>query len=168
MPSLVSVAELKARVGTNLADTDLQDLIDQEEALLNRLYGSAAGPVIEKRLPIRAFVYTKRPITSVTTVKETDDGVETTLAAADYRVWPWGLERVGKSWAELVEITYTPENDTLDRKRVIIELCRLTLAPRGVKSESIGGEYSYTAADYTAEREKLIASLNRDKLYGPR
>jgi hypothetical protein len=55
---------------------------------------------------------------------------------------------------------YTPRDDRNLRESVIIDLVRLDLARSAYRSESVGGEMSYTAPpDWEAERFKIMSRL---------
>ncbi len=53
-----------------------------------------------------------------------------------------------------------PADDRAEWRAALLELVRLQLARTALKSESIAGEYSYTAADdWDADRAKLLRRL---------
>lgn len=163
---LVSVAEVRALVKTNKADADLQAIIDREDAAIvrycgphyvdattsftKRFYGTGEGSLF---LPQR--------ILAVETV--TEDGVLLD-PAEDYRVWSdqGRVQRlpVGWYWGDVVDVKYVPQDDREERKAVIIELVRLALEHTAMKSESIAGEYNYSAPDWEVERAALIRRIS--------
>jgi hypothetical protein len=61
----------------------------------------------------------------------------------------------------VITVTYKPYDDREQRKEAIIDLARLTLERTAMKSESIAGEYSYTAWEggWDAERVKVMRRL---------
>lgn len=165
--SLVTPAQVRALVDTDLSDADLADVIAREESALARVIGPLAGERTETayisthpdtaELPI----ILRRP---TDTVEVTDNGVD---ATALVRVQADG-RRVARTdtltWTGPVAVTYTP-TDELEVERVVIELTRLTLTETGYLSETIG-EYSYSrgarggAANPTeSARGRLIATL---------
>lgn len=179
MTSATSIAEVRALVSTPLADDDLQDVIDREEAALARQIGQLSGertqtwhvgdqsgPAASGALP-GAMVSSDRmgplallrPTDAVTV---TDNGVAVT--AEDVRLLRKGtqIERASGGWTgPIVTGTYTP-NDLLEVKGVVIALCRLSLGETGFESETIDG-YSYTrgSASQTpaSQRKALVRSL---------
>ena len=65
----------------------------------------------------------------------------------------------GVTWGAVVAVTYTPVDDTSLRTSVLLDLIRLTLDYRGLQSESVAGEDSYTAGDFEARRQALYRRL---------
>ena len=162
--SFVSVAEVQALVSNELADEDLQAVIDREEAELAARIGPLDGARTETFYPDHAGerLYLRRPTDTVTV---TNDGTAVTLGDDDgeYRLLQRGtvLHLVNDTWGEIVTAAYTP-NDELRVQRVLIELIRLTTTETGYVSERIG-QYSYQRAQTPgaaqATREALINSL---------
>ncbi len=106
-------------------------------------------------------LYLRRPIATVTSI--TVDS--TLLASADYRLWgdEGRIERLtaGALWGEeVIVVVYGPQDDNTLRKSALIDLLRLTLNRSGLKSESVAGEYSYTAFENTdEERARVMGKL---------
>lgn len=163
--SLLTVAEARVLVKTGLSDPDLQAIINREEALVTDLYGAhyvdANTTVVESLSGGGASLFLRRPLTSVTSIVE--DGV--TLTADDYRVWgkQGRIERlpVGTKWLAgvVIAVTCVPYNDNERRKAAIIELVRLTVQRTVMKSESVAGEYSYTAPEWDTARRAVLRGL---------
>jgi hypothetical protein len=177
--STLSVAELRAVVNTGLDDTRLGTIIDREELEISRRLGAASDgtttSVVETKPGGWANVYTRRPIVSVTQVREQQflGGSFAVLAATQYYVWTdeGRIERLpaitggalawssGGAWGPLIEVTYVPSDDRERRKLAIIEFVRIALERTAMKSESVAGEYSYTAPEWDALRATLYRSL---------
>ncbi len=174
MTSLLTIAEVRALISTGLSDADLQDVIDREEAWMIRAFGAhytAGQSVTEIFAGERTrSLYLRRPIATVTSI--TADGE--TLDSDDYRLWGdegrierlpigslWGWRGEGGIWfEETITVVYTPQDDNDLRKSALIDLLRLTLNRSGLKSESVAGEYSYTAFENTdAERARVMKRL---------
>jgi hypothetical protein len=162
MSSLVTVAEVKTLISTSKSDTEIQAVIDREEAEVIRLYGAhyvAATSVSETLAGGGRHLLLRRAVASVTTVTE-DDAALTSLS---YRVWgsQGRLERLPlySTWGEVVVVSYVPTDDSARRRPVIIELVRLALEHSAMKSESVAGEYSYNAPEWLVERGNLLRSL---------
>ena len=154
MASLVSIAEVRALVRSRLSDTDLQVVIDREEAWLATKVGTLTGERTETYRPDlgNSPLYLGRRAESVVV---TDDGV-TLVADTDYlftpstgmirrvswveQVPPWREQRL--AWRGVVAVTSTP-SDTAAVKRAVIELVRGVVSETGLDSETIG-DYSYT------------------------
>lgn len=169
MSSLVSPADVRVLVQTSVPDADLQSLIDRVESEVVRHFGPhyATGQTVTEMLDTKNMgsLYLRRRLSAVTSIKEQSLSATTTLVltSVQYRVWgeQGRVERLprGSSWADLVEITYTPENDNARRKSVIIDLVRLALSRTVMRSESVGGEYSYSAPEWEQERAGILSRL---------
>lgn len=176
--SLVTIAEARALLKTALTDSELQDVINRAEVDVTRLYGAHPDGVTTVTEILRGGetnLYLRRRIAAVTTVVETSGGSSTTLTAGwtdDYYVWGAGgyLERrspgvladtLGAAiWGELLTVTYLPYDDRAERRAVIIDLVRLALERTAMKSESVAGEYSYTAPDdWEASKNAVLQRL---------
>lgn len=175
---LINVDELKARVPTDLNDTALGQIIDEEEAEVVRRFGAHAssGSVVETIDSEKACnVFLPRRINSVSTVTEGDGITQTALAPADYRIWPneGRLERIATlgitiEWQPHVVITYTPQDDEKERQRILVELCRISIERQIMKKETVGQQdYSYVAPDdWEKEREKVLSKLQHFVIIG--
>jgi len=177
--STLSVAELRALVNTGLNDALLQAIIDREELEIARRLGAASDgtttSIVETKPGSSANVYTRRPIASVTLLREQQilGGTFAVLAATQYHVWTaeGRIERLpaitggalawssGGAWGPLVEVTYIPTDDRGRRKTAIVEFVRIALERTAMKGESVAGEYSYTAPEWDELRAKLYRSL---------
>jgi hypothetical protein len=160
--SLATVAEVRALVNTNLDDSQLQAVIDREEEDVTRLYGAPYAALSYDTETLEGGgcnLMLHRPLSTVTSV--TEDSAA--LAATDYRVWgrQGRLERLpaGSTWGVVVTVVYTPVDDNNKRKRTIIELVRLATERTAMKSESIAGEFSYTAPDWEVEHARVLRSI---------
>ncbi len=177
--STLSTAELRAVVNTGLSDTLLEAIINREELEITRRLGAASDgsttTIVETKPGGLANVYARRPIVSVTQVREQQflGGTFATLAAAQYYVWTdeGRIERLpaitggalawssGALWGPLVEVTYVPADDRERRKLAIIEFVRIALERTAMKGESVAGEYSYQAPEWDVLRATLYRSL---------
>lgn len=170
--ALLTVAQLRAHVETDLDDTALQAILDSEEGEIVKRYGAHASATELLRGGERLLFLT-RPAASITSVTEEVDGVfaepsVTVLAADDYRIWQGGryLERLTTGtnprlyWGDRVTVVYTPADETAQRTLILVNLCKLAIRYTGADSESVGaGDYSARERDYAAERTKLLRQL---------
>jgi hypothetical protein len=159
--NLLTVDEARALVSTGMSDSDLLSVIEREEAWLVRAYGphytallSVTETVAGRRM---RNLYLRRPIATVTSV--TADG--TLIDSDQYRLWgdEGRIERLpyGSVWGEeQIVVVYGPQDDNALRKSALIDLLRLTLSRSGLKSESVAGEYSYTAFENTDEERARV------------
>lgn len=168
--SLVTPAMIRAQINTSLSDADLQNVIDREEREVIRVagahYTSSTQIITETLTGGRRGINLPRAITSVTALSEATvlgDTPEALTANTDYYVWPelGRIERLpcGRPWGPVVLISYKPADDTDLREAVIIELVRLALEHTALRSETVQGEYSYTAVDWEQARADQLARL---------
>jgi len=170
---------LRAVVNTGLDDTRLSAIIDREEIEIARRLGAASDgsttTIVETKPGGCANIYTRRPIASVTQVREQQflGGTFATLLTTQYHVWTdeGRIERLpaitggvlawssGGAWGPLVEVTYIPTDDRERRKLATCEFVRIALERTAMKGESVAGEYSYTAPEWDALRAMLYRSL---------
>lgn len=161
--SVVTRDEVRARVDTELDDTDLQLLIDDTEAEL----AGDIGPLVGERT--QTFWLDAGAVDELLLQRRTD-AVEVTdnallIADADVRLLHRGtlIRRALGAWGgPVVEVVYTP-NDLAAVKRVVIELLRLATADPTIDSETIGS-YRYQRAtlrhgDIETARRLLIRQL---------
>ncbi|MFQ5775859.1 MAG: hypothetical protein ACE5GS_15155 [Kiloniellaceae bacterium] len=156
------------RVETDLSDDELQAMIDEVAAELDRRYGANAAATRILRGGTR-LLSVWRPIDEgqpVTVIEIDAAGVETTLAAADYRVLDGGrtLERLNTgpngrtTWDRLVKITATPISDLKQREEVIVRVVQLEVQARGLTGER-AGDWQASYPDLAAAREAALNSL---------
>lgn len=167
--SLVTLTHLRAMVTTGLDDTQLQTIIDREEAEVVRRYGAhyvdSVTTIVETYQPtgLMRNVFLRRGISSIASVTEQRSlsSQVTPVASTDYAAWyeQGRLERVNGTWGAVVNVTYVPQNDRDLRRQVIIELVRLALEQTAMRSESIAGEHSYTAPEWEQVRVQLYRRL---------
>lgn len=163
--TLVRPADVRALVNTSKSDQELQALISREETALIGHFGAHyvdAATTVTETLEGGGLknLYLRRPLSSVSSVVE-DDALLT--VSDDYRLWAaqGRIERrpAGSTWGDRVVVIYVPADDREQRKAAIIELVRLALERTAMKSESIAGEYSFTAPDWELRRVELYRRL---------
>lgn len=176
--SLVDVATVKAFAPTDLSDSQVQLVIDEAEAAIVQRHGANAGSTVTEQLfGGNRLVLLARPASAITSVVEYRYTTPQTLVAdTDYRfVAPLTLERYGVwwgvrgytgtlVWGHTVTITYTPVDDSPQRKLAIVNLCRLAFAYSGYKSLSLSGVTTEVPLDYQQERERIIAAAAARKM----
>lgn len=166
---ILNNAQLGEHIEHDLSDNALQRLNDAETAEILRRFGSVTTAT--ELLPggtRRLILKQKLGSDGITSVTETVGTTDTILAADDYRLWYGGamLERLDDGtnprsrWGNRVSVVYVPENRLAQRRLVLINLVKLAIEYRGLKSEGVGaGDYSMTVLEYNAERENLLRSL---------
>ena len=161
MAALLTLAQIREHVETDLSNDALQRLIDSEDAEIVQRYG-ALSTQTETLRGGSERLFLSRLVSSITSISEEVGETTTTLAADDYELW-WHqeLDRHGRStWGERVTIVYVPQTMTAQRTAVLTQLVQLAVRYNGVEQESVGsGDYSATSADYQRERERLLRKL---------
>lgn len=164
MSPLLTVTDFRDRATVDAPDHVLYDLISEaEEAIIGR-YGPHPfdNQTIARLLKggdSKVFLKTPIDIAATPLPVITEDG--TLLTADDYQVWDGGLviERWDAKWADPVVVTYVPVSNRMQRKRVVIDLVKLSLTFSGYQVERLG-DVSLTPLDYTRTRRELLRSLS--------
>ena len=168
--SLVSTAEVRARINTSLGDVALQAVIDRIEAEITARIGApqddTGNVTITRTVEGEAeCVFMPSGIASIVSIVEWEDELSSyTPAVSEYRVWSNSgvIERLpeGTNWEDKVVVVYKPQDDRLRRAGAILDLVRLDLNRTAMVSESVAGEYSYTApANWEKERRLILRRL---------
>ena len=166
MPALVTPAQVREHVETDLGDTALQRLIDDADALIVARFGPHTGNVIETIAGGGEHLFLARPASAIVSVSEVVDDVASALAASDYRSW-WGGQALQRAingtnpssfWGDRVTVTYTPVDESARRTRIELDLVRLAIQYDATRSSTVG-DFSQTNADYATEREAIVGVL---------
>jgi hypothetical protein len=166
MTSLVSPADVKALINTSMSDANLQTVIDRVEAQITARIGAPQTDTYTTEVvkTMRGdedglYLFMPTEIYSVSGIVEDLN----TLMSDQYQTWAGGvIERLPEysHWGDRCVVTYKPTDDRLVRAQVIIDLVRIVIERTAMKSESIAGEYSYTAPDnWDAEFRKAMKKL---------
>ena len=164
---------VRDRTETDLSDDELQAMIDEAVAEIERRFGVNAALTKTHRGDLRVLTLW-RPIDealAIAVVEINGADEELTLDATDYRVLDGGrtLQRLttgtnGRArWDRLVKITATPIDDAKQREEVVIKLVTIDLSYRGLDKQSRAGDWqaagSVTADAYAREREAMLSLL---------
>ncbi|GAM04813.1 hypothetical protein [Novosphingobium sp. MBES04] len=176
------IDRIKERTGSDLSDTELQDMIDAITADMDARFGPVGEFTVElgdptdpssrylRTLKLPRPVDPAEPLT-VTEIEPGNSGdasAAITLEAADYRLLHGGrtLQRLvtgpnGRNyWAPMVSVTFTPLGEQAARDEATIKLMQLDLSYRGGLKSEEAGDYKYTLATNMAdEREAIFAGL---------
>lgn len=172
--SLLTLAQLKARVTTSLDDATLQDLIDAAEAEIARWAGSYAltndglpviGVTETIRTPGALSIRLLASVDTITTVTEDDELLE---LDTDYLVEGDTLTRLDSSgtpdtWGDVVAVEYHPLDATAVRRVATASLVELHLNQHpGITSMTIGQwaeAYASDAAGYDEARYAILSQV---------
>lgn len=167
MPTL---AEVRARVETDLDDATLQTIIDGEIEALNRDAGGDTAVETQFASGLKQILLRRKP-ESITKIEErvTADSDPVTLASNDWR--RVGLHTVRRltdgdnpasGWGAEVVVTYVPEIDVALRDRVIFDLVQLSVEFRAFDSEETG-DWKGEQKDYDKRRKAILAQISEGR-----
>ena len=170
----LAAADVKAAgVATNWSDAMLGVLLSSAKDEINARRGDTGSATEQHLGGLRTF-WLARPAKSaadITSVVENDAGALTTLSSNDWLLLPnlMTLVRLGygdhpaSRWAGEVAVTFTPVDDTNERKRVQLLLVKQDLAWSGFSSEAVntgvGGQSWAANPNYQIERAGILASF---------
>lgn len=167
MPRL---AEVRARVETDLDDATLQTIIDGEVEALDREAGGETETETQYASGLKKIVL-RRPPKSITSIKErvTLTANEVTLAADDWRqTGQYGLFRVtdgtnpASRWGAEVVVEYVPELDTNLRDRIIFDLVQMAVEFRAFDEET-AGDWKGLQKDYKKRRKAVLEQVTEGR-----
>lgn len=170
--ALLTLADVREHIETDLVDPALQRIMDSEEAEIDVRFG-AVGVETDDLEGGERELFPSRPILTVTSLDETiidsnGSEVTTTLDPTDFKILNDGrvllrqIDGVNPEnvWGERIKLIYTPKDTTLRRVGVFIDLIKLALANNGLKVEWSGDYRAEQKFDYQDEREKILNRLN--------
>jgi hypothetical protein len=180
MPSLATLNDVRALVeaAIDIADVDLQAIIDREEAEMVAKFGAhgdGTTAVTEVVPRVNGMAFLSRPAVSVTSVAEAayPGGTATTLAASAYYAWvaegriqfyPGGVLLTANDDRTTLTVIYVPKDDRPRRRAILIELVRLAVERRAERSRTAKAGasevlLSQTFVDFERERARLYRRL---------
>ncbi len=166
----VTIADLRARVETDLDDATLQRIMDAAVKSIDRAAGNATEKNETRVATNSEWVATTNPIASVTSIEEARRvrSVPVNLSANDYRiVGATQLLRLtdgdnpASVWGALVQLVYVPVVDQDVRDRVTLDLSQVDLEFRAYEQEK-SGDWS-GKADWKAQRARLLAEVREGR-----
>ena len=167
MPRL---AEVRARVETDLDDATLQTIVDGEIESLQREAGKETETETQYASGLKKIVLKRLP-KSITSIKErvTLTADEVTLATDDWRqTGLYGLFRVtdgtnpASRWGAEVVIAYVPEIDTNLRDRIVFDLVQMAVEFRAFDEET-AGDLKGLQKDYKNRRKAVLEQLTEGR-----
>ena len=161
----MTLLTLRTFVETDLADAPLQVILDAANEDMEASVGTDTSQIETLYGEGEAVYWISRPVSSFTTIIETDSGgTAVTLAVNDYRLDGNKREitrlatgtNPKSGWTDTIVFTYVPA-DLNRRNRAIVQLVELDLAFRpGARQESIG-DLSRGMQNYDEERARIIS-----------
>jgi hypothetical protein len=160
-----TVDELRQYIETDLPDQVLAAYSAEADAAIVARYGSHSADITP---PLIKFMYGGDSV--LLHVPEVVSAIHENgvllVAGTDYRKRQDHVyERLplGHFWGEddpdfEVEVRYAPLNDTEARKRILVQLVKLTMDYNGLKTERVG-DYGSESLDFEAERRRIFKSL---------
>lgn len=172
MVTLLNPDEILEQVNTDLTPEAIQRILDAEDAVIVRRFGDHDAISTLERIESDSEqnVWLPRRINSVSAVTEGDGVTQTALTVdTQYRVHAdeGRVERLASlgtpiNFLKIVDVTYAPEEDKAERKRVLTELVRASIERQVMRKESVGQQdYSYEAPkDWDEVRENIMRPLS--------
>lgn len=166
----VTIADLRARVETDLDDPTLQRIMDAAVKSIDRAAGKADEQVETRIATNSEWIATSRRMASVTSIEERrrvrSDPIN--LSANDYRIVgatrllrESGGDNGASFWGAQVTITYVPEVDQDVRDRVTLDLSAVDLEFRAYEQER-SGDWS-GKADWKKQRSQLLRQVREGR-----
>jgi len=173
VPALLSVAEVRGFVPTDLSDGSLQILLDDAGAEISRRCGAHDSQVDTLDSRGSRWIFPTKPVGSVTSIKErayrySDE--ETALAENDYSVHDNGRSLLREpdgdnprhiGWGRLVTVEYAPagaDDEESRRKRAQLDLVKLAIHHEGLSQQKVGN-VQVSFPDYERERSRILRRL---------
>lgn len=167
MPTL---AEVRARVETDLDDATLQTLLDGEVESLQREAGRETETETQFASGLKQIILHRKPA-SITSINErgtlTADPI--TLSTNDWRqTGLYGLFRVSDGdnpasrWGAEVVVAYVPELDTNLRDRIVFDLVQMAVEFRAFDEET-AGDWKGLQKDYKQRRKAILEQVTEGR-----
>ena len=165
-----TVAEVRARVETDLDDATLRTIIDAEVEALEREAGGDTAVETKLASGLKQIILRRKPdsINNITERFNADSDL-VLLAQNDWR--QVGLHTVRRladgdnpasGWGAEVVVSYVPEIDQALRDRVIFDLVQLAVEFRAFDSEE-AGDWKGEQKDFDARRKAILAQLTEGR-----
>ena len=163
--SLLSTADLTPIVDAPVTEAELQIIIDRVEAEITGEIGppfddSEPPELVETVYGGGECVFVKRPIGNIVSITSKANAGATAVAwsASDYFSMADAgmIEKASGVWPRYVTITYVPRDEREKRKQAIIDLVRIVLSHSALQTESVSGEYSFTAPPHWEDEKRKV------------
>lgn len=152
---LVTPAQVREHVETDLGDDAITRVIASEEAAIVARYGEGTTTT-ELHLGGTSLIVLRGVAASITAIS--DASVALTVDE-DYTLEsPTRLRHLAGTFAGPVLVTYVPVSTAAQRTMALIDLVKLQLAYSGFKSQG-GADLSESPLDLTQERENILSRL---------
>jgi hypothetical protein len=172
--TVLSVPELKTALPVppqGVTDDWLLSLLNAAESEMTNRYGPASGPIVEQHLGGLRVISLFRPangVGGISSIVEQSSGADVALATDD-----WVLHQdymhlfrqcfgshPSDRFAGEVQVTFTPLDDSDERKRIQVLLVKQDLAYNGYASVTTQSESRAAIANYQLERAAILASYS--------
>jgi len=170
--ALITPAQAREHIESDLIDSAMQRLIDDADALIVERFGPHTGQTTDtifRDMQTDDLLFLKRPLTGspVSVTEWINDFSSIVLDPTDYRILYGGraLQRLingvtGRStWGARVVVVFNPLDELAKRTRVEIDLVRLAAQYNGLSREQVGDYMSISKDEYQGERDKILDGL---------
>lgn len=163
----VTIADLRARVETDLEDTTLQRILDGAVESIDRVAGKEAEATENHQARNASELSVVRPCATVTSITERRrvSSAPVVLAADDYlQVGEYRFIRLGTGtnpasiWGDLVELVYVPDTDPETRDRAALDVAQIDIEFRAYDREK-SGDWEGEQKDWKARRREVLAQV---------
>lgn len=163
--ALLTVTEVRDHVEADINDTALGRLVDNaDQEIIDRLGALATQTWVDQGG--RLILHLPRKATSITSAVERLLETDYTLAASDYELLGDGYQVQRKqgsgypyqNWRGRVTIVFVPSDETVARKKLLVDLVKLDVQYDALRGSSLG-DVSRTNLDHAAERNALFQQL---------
>jgi hypothetical protein len=173
VPPLITAAQAREHIETDLIDAALTRLINDADAAIVDRYGPHTGDVTVDLEGEGAQIFLDRPVGAVTSVTEyvvRQDATGVVLAANDWRaLGGHRLERLNtgtnprSTWGERIVLVYAPADEAARRTFMTVDLVKLAAKYEALESEGIG-DYRATHVKYERERQAILGRMRGRRL----
>lgn len=167
----LTLADVRARVETDLDDPTLQRILDAAVEDVNRRAGNPGSQTETFRaLGAREIALSRRAV-EITEVMEipSRDGEPVVLSANDYRrsgdyrlVRMSGGDNSSGCWGFEVVVEYVPETDAKLRDRVTLDVIQMDVEFRALESEGVG-DWDGSQSDHEDRRNAKLAEIREGR-----
>ena len=164
--TLISLEDLRDHLETGLVDDALEQLVDDIDTDIIRLFGPHDGELTIKTRPgsFMKMAVLPRPAASVASISHRHDlhTDETSIEVEDYELIHGGraLHKRWGFWHQNVTVTFTPVEDNKRRVQVLVDVARLELQFTGVLRQQTGS-YTEWTLDLVKERNRILGRLRQ-------
>ena len=165
--SLISLEAVRKQVETGQDDDSLQSLIDSVDEDIIRGFGAHDGERTEViRFDMLTFLlFLPRPADTIASITQRflSESTNRTVDSDDYLIENEGrsIRHLKDYWQQVVNVTYTPVDETDRRRQVLVDVVKAEVNYPGVDSYQVG-DYRQSGPNLARERRRIMARLRQN------